>query len=143
MMPADTDDTSSAPEHTPPGRPKRRFRSAPAVTGGKHRFPNLGHIREMQWPSALANINFRKYWFSQIVALGGGWMQNVAMQLVVLSLTTSAFAIGAINVVAALPMLLFSLYGGVLADRFDRRRIVIISLMATMVISAIKTSSGP
>lgn len=153
-MPAESDDLPqqpvppttpepSAPEAAaePPmtsqrERPKGRFRSAPPVTGGLRRFPDFGHLRNIQWPSALANVSYRKYWFSQIVALGGGWMQNVAMQLVVLSLTTSAFAIGAINVVAALPMLLFSLYGGVLADRFDRRKIVIVSLAMLGGISA-------
>lgn len=91
----------------------------------------------MEWPSALSHDSFRKYWFSQIVALGGNWMQNVGMQLVVLSITTSAFAIGAINVVSALPMLFFSMYGGVLADRFDRRKIVIVSLAALGTISAL------
>ena len=136
MMPAESDESFTPLEATPPTKPKRRFHSAPAVTGGVRGFPSFGHIREMNWPSALANVNFRKYWLSQIIALGGGWMQNVGMQLVVLSLTTSAFAIGAINVVAALPMLLFSLYGGVLADRFDRRRIVIISLALLGGISA-------
>ena len=94
----------------------------------------------MKWPSALAHESFRKYWGSQIVALGGNWMQNVGMQLVVLSITTSAFAIGAISIVSALPMLLFSLYGGVIADRFDRRRIVIYSLGALGAISAIYAS---
>lgn len=118
-------------------RVKRQFRTAPSVTGGMRRFPDLRHLGSFTWPSALANVPFRKYWLSQIVALGGGWMQNVGMQLVVLSLTTSAFAIGAINVVSALPMLLFSLYGGVLADRFDRRKIVIISLALLGCISAI------
>lgn len=120
--------------------PKRRFRSAPAVEGGKRRIPDLRHLGEMQWPSALSHEAFRKYWFSQIVALGGNWMQNVGMQLVVLSITTSAFAIGAINVVSALPMLLFSMYGGVIADQFDRRRIVIYSLAALGAISAIYAS---
>ena len=143
-MSAEPEETANLPEpetdsSTPKitKKPRRRFRSAPAVTGGRHTIPNFAHLKELQWPSALANGPFRKYWFSQIVALGGGWMQNVAMQLVVLTLTTSAFAIGAINVVAALPMLFFSLYGGVLADRFDRRKIVIGSLMMLGVISAI------
>lgn len=115
---------------------KRRFMSAPSITGGKRRIPDIRQIRNMQWPSALKHLPYRRYWLSQIVALGGGWMQNVGMQLVVLSITTSAFAIGAINVVSALPMLLFSLYGGVLADRFDRRKIVIVSLALLGAISA-------
>lgn len=145
-MPAETDELPQHPtdenaremaSRPAPQGSKAGFRSAPAVTGGVRRFPDFGHLRNFQWPSALAYVSYRKYWLSQIVALGGGWMQNVAMQLVVLSLTTSAFAIGAINVVAALPMLLFSLYGGVLADRFDRRKIVIVSLGMLGTISAI------
>lgn len=94
----------------------------------------------MEWPSALAHETFRKYWLSQIVALGGNWMQNVGMQLVVLTITTSAVAIGTISIVSALPMLLFSLYGGVIADQFDRRKIVIYSLAGLGVISAIYAS---
>lgn len=82
-------------------------------------------LRDVQLPMALQRGQFRKYWSSQIISLSGGWMQNTAASLVVLSLTTSALAIGALNVVSALPMLLFSLYGGVLADRKDRRRIII------------------
>jgi MFS family permease len=55
-------------------------------------------------------------------------MQQVGIQLVVLSLTTSALAIGMINIVSAVPMLLLSLTGGVIADQFDRRRILIVSM---------------
>ena len=76
---------------------------------------------------ALQRGPFKRYWSSQIVALAGGWMQNTAASLVVLSLTSSAVAIGALNVVAALPLLFFSLYGGVVADRLDRRRIIIVT----------------
>jgi len=68
---------------------------------------------------------FRRYWSSQIVALCGAWMQNTAASLVVLSLTSSAVLIGALNVVAAVPLLLFSLFGGVIADRLNRRKIII------------------
>lgn len=128
---------SDSPAPSSTKKPRRRFRSAPAVEGGRYTVPNFSHLKESQWPSALANAPFRSYWLSQIVALGGSWMQNVAMQLVVLTLTTSAFAIGAINVVSALPMLFFSLYGGVLADKFDRRKIVIVSLGCLGMISAI------
>lgn len=76
---------------------------------------------------ALQRGPFKRYWSSQIVSLAGGWMQNTAASLVVLSLTSSAIAIGALNVVAALPLLLFSLYGGVIADRMDRRQIIIVT----------------
>lgn len=140
-MPEETSELPAGqPAKTKRSFGKRRFRSAPAVEGGVRKFPDLRHLGELKWPSALAHDAFRKYWTSQIVALGGNWMQNVGMQLVVLSITTSAFAIGAISIVSALPMLLFSLYGGVIADRFDRRKIVIYSLGALGAISAIYAS---
>lgn len=107
-------------------RGRRRFRTAPKVgRPGKFRTPTLRPLRDIRLPHALTNVPFRRYWLSQIVSLAGTWMQSVGIQLVVLSLTTSAFMIGAINVVSALPLLLFSLGGGVLADRMDRRRILI------------------
>lgn len=64
-------------------------------------------------------------------------MQNTGAQLVVLSLTSSAVLIGAINVVSALPLLLFSLFGGVVADRIDRRKILMTTQSALGVISLI------
>ncbi|MDQ3656071.1 MAG: MFS transporter [Chloroflexota bacterium] len=105
----------------------RRFRTAP-VPGQPGRlafFPSSLPFRDIALPRALQATPFRRYWSSQIVALCGGWMQNTAAALVVLSLTSSAVLIGALNVVAAVPLLLFSLFGGVIADRLNRRRIII------------------
>src|SRR5690606_7615110 len=106
--------------------PRRRpFRTAPRVgRPGALRLPTALPFRDFRWPDALQIKPFRDYWLSQIVALAGTWMQQVGTQLVVLSLTTSALAIGMINIVAAVPMLLLSLTGGVIADQFDRRRIL-------------------
>lgn len=101
-------------------------RTAPTV-GAPGRLswrPSIGGLRDIQPPQAFQNQNFRRYWSSQAVALAGTWMQNTSASLVVLSLTSSAFLIGTINVVSALPLLLFSLFGGVIADRFDRRKIL-------------------
>lgn len=117
---------------------RSRFRSAPRVGWpGRRRAPTLRPLRDLRLPSALQNAPFRHYWLSQVVALAGTWMQSVGTQLVVLSLTTSAIAIGAINVVAAVPMLLFSLSGGVIADKFDRRHILIITMSLLGVLSLI------
>lgn len=74
---------------------------------------------------ALQRGPFKRYWSSQIISMAGGWMQNTAASLVVLSLTSSAMMIGALNVVSALPLLFFSLFGGVVADRLDRRKIIL------------------
>jgi MFS family permease len=110
-----------------PATPPRRFRTAP-TPGQPGRLALLSSrlpFQDMQLPQSLQHGPFKRYWSSQIISLAGGWMQNTAASLVVLSLTTSALAIGALNVVAALPLLLFSLYGGVIADRMDRRKIII------------------
>jgi len=85
----------------------------------------------------MQHQRLRRDGLSEIVALAGTWMQEGGAQMVVLSLTTSAIAIGAVNVVAAIPLLLFSLSGGVLADRFDRRWILIITMSMLGLISLV------
>jgi MFS family permease len=93
---------------------------------GAFRPPTLQSFRDIQLPDVLRNNPlYRRFFFSQFVSLCGTWMQGTASSLVILSLTTSAIALGAVNIASALPMLLLSLVGGVLADRFDRRKIMI------------------
>jgi len=86
---------------------------------------------------ALQRGPFKNYWISQLISLAGSWMQNTAASLVVLSITTSALAVGALNVVSALPLLLFSLYGGVIADRHDRRQIIIFTQTSIGIVTLI------
>jgi MFS family permease len=114
--------------------------AAAPVVGNPGRFaffPSSLPFRDIRLPHALQTGPFRKYWSSQLVSLSGTWMQNTGSQLVVLSLTSSAVAIGAINVVSAIPLLLFSLYGGVIADRLDRRRIIIATQCMLGIISLV------
>jgi len=103
--------------------------TAPVVgdPGAPRRVPSLRFLRDVNLPHALQNPVYRRYWLSQLVSLSGTWMQNVGSSLVVLSLTTSAIAIGALNVAGALPLLIFGLAGGVMADRRDRRTILVIT----------------
>lgn len=71
-----------------------------------------------------ANRNFRLFWLGQTTSLTGTWMQTVAQSWLALELTNSAFLVGVVSAAGALPILLFSLYGGVLADRRNKLRIV-------------------
>ena len=87
-------------------------------------------------PSVLRNRTFRRYWLSQVVSMTGTWMQQVAQSLVVLSLTTSAMAVGAVGIAGSVPLLLLTLHGGIVADRYDRRRILI-ATQATLSVLAI------
>lgn len=83
----------------------------------------------------LHNRNFRVYWLGQLVSLTGTWMQMVAQGWLVLTLTNSVAALGVVNLAFALPNLVLSLTGGVAADRWDRRRIMIVTQTALMLIA--------
>jgi MFS family permease len=70
--------------------------------------------------------NFRLFWTGQTVSLIGTWMQQVGQGWLALELTNSAFMVGLVSAAGTFPVLLLSLYGGVVADRRNRLRIVII-----------------
>ncbi|MEO8226856.1 MAG: MFS transporter, partial [Gemmatimonadota bacterium] len=70
--------------------------------------------------------NFRLFLGGQFLSICGTWMQTVAHGWLVLTLTNSALAVGLVTAVGALPILLFTLYGGVLADRVDKHRLILI-----------------
>jgi MFS family permease len=75
--------------------------------------------------AALANPNYRTFFFSQAVSLTGTWMQSVALAWVVLQLTDSATWLGLAIALQSLPILLFSPYAGLLVDRMDKKRLLI------------------
>ena len=85
---------------------------------------------------ALRHRNFRLFVIGQFISLCGTWMQTVAQGWLVLQLTNSAFAVGLVSMLGSLPVLLFTLYGGVLADRVNRRRSVIL-LQSLMLVEAL------
>jgi MFS family permease len=76
--------------------------------------------------SALSIPNFRRYFFGQTTSLIGTWMQSVAQSWLVFTLTHSATAIGFVLALQTLPVLLLGAYGGVIADRVDKRRLMIV-----------------
>ncbi len=79
--------------------------------------------------SALASLrhrNFRLFLGGQFLSLCGSWMQTVAHGWLVLTLTNSPLAVGLVTALGSLPILLFTLYGGVLADRVDKHRLILI-----------------
>jgi MFS family permease len=76
--------------------------------------------------SALAIPNFRHFFFGQSTSLIGTWMQSVAQSWLVFTVTHSATAIGFVLALQTLPVLLLAPYGGVIADRIDKRRFLIV-----------------
>ena len=86
--------------------------------------------------SALSSPNFRRYFFGQSTSLVGTWMQSVAQSWLVFTLTHSATAIGFVLALQTLPVLILGPYGGVIADRVDKRRLMI-ALQTLMGIQAL------
>jgi MFS family permease len=79
---------------------------------------------------SLHTRNYRLFFFSQLVSLTGTWMQLTAQSWLVLELTGKATAGAALGFMVALqflPMLLFGVWGGVVADRFDKRRTLMLT----------------
>jgi MFS family permease len=87
--------------------------------------------------AALDVPAFRNYFIATVVSNVGSWMQIVAQGWLVLSLTDSPFYLGLVGLVRAVPTILLSLIGGVLADRFDRRRILIVTQSVAMMSSVL------
>jgi MFS family permease len=85
---------------------------------------------------AFAERDYRRFWTAQFVSNIGTWMQTVAQGYLVYQLSDSAFLLGFVGFANAIPSLFLMLYGGVLADRFDRRKIVNIS-QAVQALSAL------
>lgn len=83
--------------------------------------------------NSLEVPNYRRYFTGQLISLSGTWMQTVAAIWVVLSLTGSGVAVGLTTALQFLPMLLIGAWGGLLADRIPKRRL----LMTTQALMAI------
>jgi len=81
--------------------------------------------------------NFRLFWFGQMVSISGTWMQQVAQNWLVLSLTGSGVALGVTVALQFLPMLLFGMWGGLIADRFDKRRILFVTQVIPMLLALV------
>ena len=89
----------------------------------------------------FANRNFRLFFTGQLISNTGTWLQNVAQGVLVLRLTDSSLMVGVANAALFVPVLLLALFGGRLADAFDRRRLLIgtqvLALAATAVLAVL------
>jgi MFS family permease len=84
---------------------------------------------------ALQSRNYRIYFFGQFISLIGTWLQIVAQGWLVLQLTSSPFLIGLVAALGTAPSLLFSLFGGVVVDRFSKKKILYFTQSSNMVLA--------
>lgn len=90
--------------------------------------------------AAFTYRDFRILWAGAFTSTVGTWMQKVAQSWLVLSLTGSSFFLGLDDFLAQLPILLFTVIGGVVADRYDRRRLLMASQYVQMTTAFILTA---
>ncbi len=89
--------------------------------------PESRAVRAAGTFAALRHRNFRLFFFGQMVSLTGTWMQRIAQSWLVLSLTNSPFLLGVVGMLQWLPVLFFSLIGGVVADRVSKRGLIVVT----------------
>ncbi|MEB2310865.1 MAG: MFS transporter [Polyangiaceae bacterium] len=77
--------------------------------------------------AALRERNYRLYFWGAVISNIGTWMQRIAQDWLVLELTRSPFAVGVTMALQFLPLMLFGLYGGVVADRYEKRRLLFVT----------------
>lgn len=121
------------PDRDPPVQSPGPRPRPPAFRAGRRVFAALGHR------------NFRIFYFGQILSLVGTWMQTTAQGWLVLELTDSEFLLGAVTAAGSLPILMLTLYAGEVADRRDKRSILVVAQSGALVAAlamAVLTHTG-
>jgi MFS family permease len=88
------------------------------------------HLRSIV--RALRHRNFRLYFVGQSVSLIGTWMQRIALGWLVYTMTHSAFLLGVVGFAGQIPVFALAAFAGVLADRWDRHRLLILTQLLAM-----------
>jgi MFS family permease len=94
-------------------------------------------LRWQETFAALKHYNYRLWFGGQVVSLVGTWMQSTAQGYLIYQLTGSPFYLGLVGFVGGAPSLLFTLFGGVVADRLPRRKLLVITQTSMMILAFI------
>jgi MFS family permease len=103
-----------------------------ALASSKKEVRKKGDILLNHHYPALTNHNFRIFWFGQFLSLIGTWMQTTVQPFLAYRLTDQALFIGAVGFATTAPALLFILPGGVLFERLNKRRVVLVMQIVMM-----------
>jgi MFS family permease len=93
-------------------------------------------LNSRTFSSLRKHRNYRLYFSGQLVSVSGTWMQDTALPWLVLTLTHSPVYVGLLVFARYAPFMAFGLFSGVLADRFDNRRALIVTQSSSMVVAA-------
>ena len=111
--------------------------NVPVDGSGEPRRVVVGDISFKQTFRALRHRNYRLFFFGQLVSLIGTWMEQTAMGWLVYQLSGSKFLLGLVAAAGTGPMLLLSLWGGSVADRYSKRSILVATQAVSMVVAFI------
>ncbi len=84
---------------------------------------------------ALTHKNFRYFWLGQCASLIGTWMQSIGQSWLVLSITNSPFLLGILGTVQFIPVTVFSLFAGVVIDKFPKKKLLIFTQVSSMLLA--------
>jgi len=115
-----------------PTRPIETARVPEDISGRPRRIP-VGGVTWRHTFRALHHRNYRLFFWGQLVSLIGTWMQQTAMSWFVYQITGSKLLLGAVAAVGSAPMMLFSIWGGALADLYPKRSILVMTQSAQMI----------
>jgi len=118
----------------PAERPAQVANVPPEITGQPRRVV-VGGVTWRDTFAALKHRNFRLFFAGQLVSLIGSWMQNTAQSWLVYQLTSSKVMLGTVAAVSSLPLLLFSVWGGSVADRHSKRTVVLCTQIGMMLLA--------
>jgi MFS family permease len=82
---------------------------------------------------SLKHRNYRLFFFGQLISLMGTWMQNIGQAWLIYQLTHSSVWLGTIGFLTSVPVLLFSTFGGSLADKISKKKLIIATQIASMI----------
>jgi MFS family permease len=114
--------------------------TVPADTSAQPRRIVAGGISWRKTFAALRHRNYRLFFGGQLVSVIGTWMQQVAMGWLVYQLSNSAFTLGVVRFLSAIPITLLTLVGGAVADRVEKRRVVVVTESTAMVLAFVLTA---
>src|SRR3954464_2583344 len=103
------------------------------MTGRQRRTP-VGKVSLRDTFRALRHRNYRLFFYGQLVSLIGTWMQQTAMSWLVYEKTDSKLLLGIVAAAGSAPMMLFSMWGGLMADRHPKRSILLVTQTAEMLL---------
>jgi MFS family permease len=140
-MPTKVEESQSSEVKLPKPTPELAEQTAPLRlvaerAGGR----TLRYLRFDQTFTALSYRNYRSWFIGQLVSLVGTWMQNTAQGYLIFELTRSPAYLGYVGFAAGAPAWLFMLYGGVIADRWPRRRLLMMTQTTMMGLAFILTA---